>query len=99
MDNVKMNVFDGMEVKIKLPRDRKVEALVVPRDAVIVKFGQNVVFVNNDGKAMMLPVQIINFLGNEVAIGAQGLMPGMDVVSKGNERIFPNMPIKPINKK
>ena len=99
MDNIKINIFDGMEVKIKLPRNKKVEALVVPRDAVITKFGQKVVFANNDGKALMLPVQIINYLGNEVAIGAQGLMPGMDVVSKGNERIFPNSPIKPINKK
>jgi RND family efflux transporter MFP subunit len=99
IDNNTMNLFDGMEVKIKLPRNKKVEALVVPRDAVITKFGQQVVFANNDGKALMLPIQIINYLGEEVAIGAQGLMPGMDIVSKGNERIFPNSPIKPINKK
>jgi RND family efflux transporter MFP subunit len=99
LDSKNLNLFDGMEVKIKLPREKKVEALVVPRDAVISKFGQKVVFANNDGKALMLPVQIINYLGDEVAIGAQGLQPGMDVVSKGNERIFPNSPIKPINKK
>ena len=99
LEKVHGNIFDGMEVSIKLPREKKMEALVVPRDAVISKFGQNVVFINNDNKAMMVPVQIINYLGNNIAIRGKGIKVGMEVVSKGNERIFPNMPIKPINKK
>ena len=90
-------IYDGMEAKIKLPRAKKVESLIVPRDAVIKRFGQNIVFVNLDGKAMMFPVQIIGFDKQNVAIAGQGLVKGMDVVTKGNERIFPNQPLKSLN--
>lgn len=90
-------IYDGMEVKIKLPRAKKVESLIVPRDAVIKRFGQNVIFVNLDGKAMMFPVQVIGFDKDRVAIAGQGIVKGMDVVVKGNERIFPNQPLKSLN--
>jgi RND family efflux transporter MFP subunit len=96
--NVDIFVYDGMEVKIELPRAKKQEALMVSRDTVIKRFGQNVVFINNDGKAMMMPVQIIGYDGDKVAIRAKGLQAGAQVVVKGNERIFPNQPIKPLNK-
>ncbi len=90
-------VYDGMEVKIKLPRSKKVESLIVPRDAVIKRFGGDMIFVNADGKAAMFPVQIIGFDKDNVAIAGQGVVKGMDVVVKGNERIFPNQPLKSLN--
>ena len=91
-------IYDGMEVKIKLPRAKKVESLIVPRDAVIKRFGSNMIFVNLEGKAAMFPVQIIGFDKDNVAIAGQGVVKGMDVVVKGNERIFPNQPLKSLNK-
>ncbi|WP_424687643.1 MAG: efflux RND transporter periplasmic adaptor subunit [Halarcobacter ebronensis] len=92
-------VFDGQEAKVSLSKNGKTEALVVPRDAVIKRFGQNVVFTITDKMtAQMMPVQIIGYLGDKIAISAQGLSEGMDVVSKGNERVFPNSPVKVLNK-
>lgn len=97
--DVKNNfIYDGMEVKISLPRAKKINSLVVPRDAVIKRFGQNVIFINNDNTAMMLPVKVIGYENQNVAIEAQGLNEGADVVVKGNERIFPNQPLKSLNK-
>jgi RND family efflux transporter MFP subunit len=96
--DVNIFVYDGMEAKIELPRAKKQEALMVSRDAVIKRFGQNVVFINNDGKAMMIPVQVVGYDGDKTAIRAKGLQAGAHVVVKGNERIFPNQPIKPLNK-
>lgn len=96
--NKDLMVFDGMEVKIALPREKNIEALVIPRDGVIRRFNQDVVFVNNDSMAKMIPVKVINFIGDQVAIAAEGLSVDMSVVVKGNERIFPNSPIKVINK-
>ncbi len=93
-------VFDGQEAKVALSKNAKTEGLLLPRDAVIKRFGQNVVFTINDKMtAMMIPVQIIGYVGKQVAIAGQGLMPGMDIVFKGNERVFPNSPVKVINKK
>lgn len=91
-------LYEGMEVKINLPRSKKQNALMVPRDAVIKRFGQNVIFLNVDGVATMLPVQILGYTNDNVAVSAKGLNEGANVVVKGNERIFPKQPIKSINK-
>ncbi len=98
--NVKNSfIFDGQEAIINLPKNTKTNALVVPRDAVIKRFGKNVVFiVGKDMKAKMIPVQIIGYVGDKTAIAAKGLSQGLDVVSKGNERIFPNSDVKILNK-
>jgi RND family efflux transporter MFP subunit len=84
----------GMQVNVQLPSLTAKDALLVPRDAVIKRMGQEVVFINNQGKAMMIPVRVIGFSGSLSAVEGQGLKEGMHVVIKGNERIFPNMPIK-----
>lgn len=91
-------LYDGMEVKINLPRSKKQEALMVPRDAVIKRFGQNVIFLNVDGIAQMMPVEIVGYTKENVAVAATGLLQGASVVVKGNERIFPKQPIKSLNK-
>jgi len=92
--------YDGQEAKIKLPKKAKMEAFVVPRDAVIKRFEQTVIFiVDEKSQAVMMPVKIVGYLGKQVAIDAQGLNENMTIVSKGNERIFPNSPLQIINNK
>lgn len=93
--NIPQNVelIAGMSIEIQVPTLQKVESFMIPRDAVIKRFGQNVVFANADGKAVMIPVQVVGYSDNKVAINAQGLTEGMRIVIKGNERIFPNMRI------
>jgi len=90
-------LYEGMEVKINLPRSKKQNSLLVPRDAVIKRFGQNVIFLNVDGIATMMPVKILGYTKENVAVGAKGLQEGASVVVKGNERIFPKQPIKSLN--
>jgi RND family efflux transporter MFP subunit len=91
--------FDGEEAKISLSKNGKIEGLLLPRDAVIKRFGQNVVFsVTEKMTAQMIPVKVIGFVDNKVAIAGQGLVSGMTIVYKGNERVFPNSPVKIINK-
>lgn len=92
-------VFDGQEVKVNLSKNAITQGLLLPRDAVIKRFGQNVIFSIDDKMiAQMIPVQIVGYVEKLVAVKAQGLVPGMDIVSKGNERVFPNSPVKIINK-
>ncbi len=92
-------VFDGQQAKVSLSKDAKKEALILPRDAVIKRFGQNVVFAINDKNlAQMIPVQIIGYISHDIAVSGQGLVEGMEIVVKGNERIFPNSPVKILNK-
>ena len=87
------NLIEGMRIDIKVPTLKKEKVLLVPRDAVIKRFGNFVVFSVVEGKAIMIPVNIISYIQNQAAISANGLKVGMKIVTKGNERIFPNMPV------
>lgn len=86
-------LIEGMRIDVKVPVLKQQEAMLVPRDAVIKRFGQTVVFINRDGFAVMMPVQVVGYKTDEAAISGDGLKEGMKVVTKGNERIFPNMPV------
>jgi len=87
------NLIEGMRIDVKVPTLKKQKALLVPRDAVIKRFGNFVVFGVVDSKAVMIPVSVISYIDNQAAISAQGLKAGMRVIIKGNERVFPNMPV------
>jgi len=86
-------LIEGMRIDVSVPTLEQRESLMVPRDAVIKRFGQTVLFAAVEGKAVMLPVQVIGYDTEMVAVEGAGVKPGMRVVTKGNERIFPNMPV------
>lgn len=87
------NLIEGMRIDVKVPTLKKEKVFLVPRDAVIKRFGNFVVFSIVDSKAMMIPVSNIHYVENQAAISAPALRAGMKVVTKGNERIFPDMPV------
>jgi RND family efflux transporter MFP subunit len=88
-----MQLIEGMRIDVRVPVLEQSEAFLVPRDAVIKRFGQTVVFAAVDGKARMLPVQVVGYKTDLAAISGEGLAEQMRIVVKGNERIFPNMPV------
>lgn len=88
------NLIEGMRIDVKVPTLNEQNVLLVPRDAVIRRFGNFVVFSVVDGMAVMNPVEVINYAGKQAAISSGTLKTGMKVITKGNERVFPNMPVK-----
>jgi len=88
------HLLAGMEARINLQTFTSPDALLVPRDAVIKRFGQDVVFVNNNNTAQMIPVTVIQYKNSTAAVKAESLRPGMHVVTKGNERIFPDQALR-----
>ena len=91
-------IFDGASAKISFAKESKSVALVINRDAVIKRFNMDVVFTVVDGKAVMIPVKVITYFGLNAAITAEGLVENMPLVTKGNERVFPDMPVQILNK-
>ena len=81
------SLTEGMSARVTLPRGQVKKTLIVPRDAVITKFGQTVIFTADHSKAAMLPVDIIGFEGLEAGVASPGLKAGMLVVIEGNERL------------
>jgi len=81
------SLIEGMSAKVTMPKGEIIKTLIVPRDAVISKFGQTVVFLAQDAKATMLPVEVIGFEDLEAGVASPGLKEGMLVVVEGNERL------------
>ncbi|MGD2100106.1 MAG: efflux RND transporter periplasmic adaptor subunit [Desulfobacterales bacterium] len=80
-------LIEGMSARVILPVGKPRQTLVVPRDAVIEVFGQNVVYAVNDAKARMIPVDVIGYQGLTVGVQSPDLVEDMQVVVKGNERL------------
>lgn len=87
-------LMQGMEAKISLPSGAEVDAVLVPRDAIISQRGQTLVWMLRDGKAESIPVTIDAWLGDEVALHGPGLAADVRIVIKGNERLRPGQPVK-----
>lgn len=90
-------IFDGASAKINFAKETKNIALVINRDAVIKRFNMDVIFTVVNDKAVMIPVKVITYFGLNAAIMAEGLAEGMPIVTKGNERVFPDMPVQILN--
>lgn len=85
--------IEGMRIDIDIPILKKEDTLLVPRDALIKRSEQDVVFVVVDAKAVMIPVKVLGYETDMVAVVAEGLKEQMRVIVKGNERIAPNMQV------
>lgn len=90
-------IFDGASAKINFAKESKSVALVINRDAVIKRFNMDVIFTVVNDKAVMIPVKVITYFGLNAAIMADGLVEGMPIVTKGNERVFPDMQVQVLN--
>ena len=66
----------------------------MPRDAVIKSAGSDVVFIDNDGHARMLEVEITGHTGPNVGIRSDEIEPGQRIIVKGNERIRDGQPVR-----
>ena len=91
-------LIEGMEARALVPSEAKRTGLKIPRDALIDRFGQNVIWLAKDSAAKMVPVQVIGYDDMHVGIKGTGLEAGDLVVVKGNERLREGQPVSIGNK-
>lgn len=82
------DLVEGMEARAQVPAGQSRESFLVPRDAVVTKFGNEAIFLVDDSKAKMTPVTITGYNGMMAGVAGPGLADGQQVVIKGNERLF-----------
>jgi len=82
-----LNLMEGMEARVRLPIGEKKKSLMVLRDAVIEKFGQNVIYIVENNTAVMMPVTIVGYEGKMAGVEAGGIREGTKAIVKGNERL------------
>lgn len=83
----------GMLVRVTLTMKEKFTSFAVSKDAIVRQGSSTMIYTVVEGKAARIPVTLTATAGDYVAVSGDGLKPGMPVVIRGNERIFPGSPV------
>lgn len=93
IDNIPFSIAENMSVTVYVPVSKKKKLSIIPRDAMIKYQGKDFIYTVKEGKAAILPVNIVSFMGSEVGTDSPHIKPGMKVVVDGNERLKPDQPV------
>ncbi len=93
--NPSLVVKSGMLARVTLAVGRPRRAILVPIDAVYTTPNQRVVYAVLNGRAMPIPVETGPVYGRDVEVKGR-VRPGMMVVIRGNERLFPGQAVRPV---
>ncbi len=86
-------IAENMSAKVDLPSGDKKTLAVFSRAGLIKFQGKDFIYTVKEGKAAILPVNIVAYLGEKVAVDNPYIVPGMVVVVEGNERLRPDQPV------
>lgn len=93
------DVAVNMSALVHVATGAKQKLAIVPRDALVQNQGEDFIYTIKEGKAALLPVHIVAFLGQEVGVDSPHIVPGMAVVIEGNERLRPDQAVEVIGEK
>ncbi len=82
-----------MSVSIEVPTGKKQLLRLVPRDAVVRIKGKEFAYSLIDGKAKLMPLEIVARTSDAVAVAKPPIKAGMSVVIDGNDRLRPDQAI------
>lgn len=86
-------VAQNMSARVFVPSSEKRQLSVLSRAAVIKFQGKDFVYTVKEGKASILPVNIVAYLGQKVAVDNPYIVSGLPVVVEGNERLRPDQAV------
>jgi RND family efflux transporter MFP subunit len=86
-------IAENMSAQVFVPSSEKRELGVFSRAALVKFQGKDFVYTVKEGKASILPVNVVAFLGQRVAADNPYIAPGLPVVVEGNERLRPDQPV------
>jgi len=87
-------IVEGLEALVTLPKSGETKGLLVPRDAIVDKYGKTMVFRVEDGKAVEVPVEVHGYVGLQAVVTGSGLSPGQEIVVKGSKRVEDGLPLQ-----
>lgn len=86
-------VAQNMSANVFVPSSEEGQLSVFNRAAVIKFQGKDFVYTVKEGKASILPINIVAYLGQKVAVDTPYIVPGLPVVIEGNERLRPDQAV------
>ncbi len=87
----------NMSVAVNVPTSHKMKLKMMKRDALVLFQGKNFVYTVKDGKAKILPVNIVSYEDELMGVDNPYIVPGMPVVIDGNDRLRPDQAVKVAN--
>jgi len=90
-----LGIAGNQSVTVQIPIGESRDVVTVHKDAIVVLKGRPMAYVVVDGKAEIRPVVTGNAVGNRFEV-VRGLKQGETVVVRGNERLRPGQPVKPL---
>jgi RND family efflux transporter MFP subunit len=86
-------VAQNMTATVSVPASERKQLSIINRASLIKFQGKDFVYTVKEGKASILPVNIVAYLGDKVGVDNPYIVPGMPVVTEGNERLRPDQPV------
>ena len=86
-------VAQNMSATVSVPVSERLKLSIFSRAALVKFQGEDFVYTVKEGKAAILPVNIVAFLGDRVGVDNPSIVPGMSLVVEGNERLRPDQPV------
>jgi RND family efflux transporter MFP subunit len=91
--NPDLHIKSGMVARINLALGAPYQAVMIPKDALVLKGGKEYAFIVANNTVTQVPVTLINHFDEFVEV--QGAIEeGMQVVVEGNERLLPGQSIR-----
>jgi len=87
-------VAQNMSATVFIPTGSRQKLAMIPRDALIKFQGKDFVYTIKEKKSVMLPINIVTYLGNIVGADNKHFAEGMPVVIDGNERLRPGQMVE-----
>jgi RND family efflux transporter MFP subunit len=94
VENAERRLGGGMLVRATISLDEVFTSLAVHKDAIVRQGPKTMVYTIAEGKAAPVPVRVGSMSGDYVSVEGEGLTEGMQVVTRGNERIFPGSAVR-----
>jgi RND family efflux transporter MFP subunit len=85
---------EGLEALVSLPKGGQTSGLLVPRDAIVDKYGKTMVYLAVDSKAKEVPVKVAGYVGLQAVINGSDLEEGQQVIVKGSKRVEDGMALQ-----
>lgn len=86
-------VAQNMSATVEVPVSPRQQLSVFSRAALVTFQGGDFVYTIKDGKAAILPVNVVAYLGDRVGTDTPQIVPGLELVVEGNERLRPDQPV------
>lgn len=86
-------VAQNMSAKVYVSSGPKRKLSILTRAALIKFQGKDFVYTVKENKASILPVNIVAYMGEKIGVDNPYIVPGMVVVTEGNERLRPDQAV------